>query len=324
MTVHWAAVTVFTARALRVVRCKRPARPLAVALTLLISAALATAARAATELDPERVSWSELSYSARKLVFSATTEVSLTRLPEPVDTSAFAEPPQGLGLMPGGDNHWLIALQTSALGLATTNRLWLSGDDAQAFQRDQLDRGGRARYRAYRFAESGVFSLTRRPQKGEAGLPHRDWSDTRERFTHYPSWAGDDLTVSDPSSLFYLIAVSHLEETGDRIQIPIFSRGDLLLMELTVTGSRNTEVAYTRLSSGGERQQVRGKVRALRVSADAIHLDPDSEESEMEFLGLRGDVTLLVDPTTRIILQVSGELPIAGNIEIKLQRALMR
>ena len=114
-----------------------------------------------------------------------------------------------------------------------------------------------------------------------------------------------------------------LDDAGDKIQVPVFSRNHLILVEVTVEGVGKARVDYVETSPSGKRK-VKKTVEALRLKIDSRHLDPDSDEGDFEFLGLRGDVEILLDKTTRVPLQVSGRVPVAGSVHIRLQRVVLK
>ncbi len=269
--------------------------------------------------DPSRVGWTEAAYRAKKMGFSANTEVKLETLQATAVASELITSSEGQAVGAEGDELVVVSMRTRGLGQNSLARLFLQPGDGTILQRDQVDSGKKKRYRAYRYTAEGVYRLTRRPKSGEESQPDTSWSERDEHYDAYPSWAGDDLVVTEPGAIFYLAAAAALEKTGDVFQCPAYSRNKLLLVELKVLGSENIKVDY---SVGGKR--VKKTVSALRISIDASHLDPGSDESNMEFLGLRGDVELFLDPESRVPLAVTGRVPVAGKVTVRLQSVVLK
>jgi len=273
-------------------------------------------------LDPSRVGWSELSYRAKKFIFSAGTELVLSSVPSAQAAAELFTPETGEPRLLGSEGATLLSMETKGLGEDSVTRLWLNPADATALQRDQHSRGKRKRWRAYRYMSDGVASVTHYPTAGEEGQPREAWSDRSTGMFEYPEWLGDGALVTEPAAIFFVAAAAALDNVGDRIQVPVFSKNKLLLVELEVEGTERLKANYTERSSSGERR-VSGRVDAIRVSIDSRALGPEAEEGDFEFLGLRGDVEMWIDPTTRAPIQISGRVPVAGKANVRLQRAVI-
>jgi hypothetical protein len=62
----------------------------------------------------------------------------------------------------------------------------------------------------------------------------------------------------------------------------------------------------------------RGKVRPLRLSLQGLPVPGGDPEDDLELLGLRGRLELLLDPATRAPLQLSGDVKIVGTVTLHL------
>ena len=51
-----------------------------------------------------------------------------------------------------------------------------------------------------------------------------------------------------------------------------------------------------------------------------VAIDP-AADGDFEFLGLKGDIDLYLDPKTRVLVQISGSLDIVGYTDILLRSA---
>ena len=50
---------------------------------------------------------------------------------------------------------------------------------------------------------------------------------------------------------------------------------------------------------------------------NAIPVDPAGAD-EFDFLGLKGDIDLYLDPDNRVLVQISGKADVIGHTDIKL------
>jgi hypothetical protein len=273
------------------------------------------------ELDAERLEWSSFALRARRMGMSFHVRVGAELVDAREAASGFVTRPEGLE--PRGDELVLTTLETRGMGNQSTTRLWTEPDDAVALQRTQRDGGRRHRLRINRYERGGVLSIRRAPLAGEDTKPPEEWGEVSETESPFPDWAGDGLEVSEPSVLLYVLAVAELEEVGDRVQLPVFSRGELLLVDLLVTGTERSRVELA-VTSGGETRDVREQVELVEILIDGSHLGPESEEGDFEFLGMRGDVTVLLHPEYRVPIEVSGRVPRAGRVRVRLRELELR
>jgi hypothetical protein len=294
------------------------------ATTLLAS--LAPTARAEVmeleNLDTSRVRWSKLTYRAKKLTFSAGTELELSSVAAAQAKELLVTPESGAPRAPAATGVTLLKMETSGMGQDSLTQLWINPGDATALQRDQHDRGKRKRWRAYRYLDDGVASVTHRPASGEESGSPEAWSDRSTGLFEYPEWLGDGALITEPAAIFFIASAAKLDKAGDSIQVPVFTKNKLLLVELKVEGSDQLRANYTEVSSSGERQ-VSGRVDTVRILLDSRRLGPESTEGDFEFLGLRGDVEMWLDKKTRVPIQISGRVPVAGKANVRLQRAVI-
>jgi hypothetical protein len=289
--------------------------------SLVLILVLGLAAPLQGQLRPAAVPWTSLEFGARKMGFSMTANLALGSSAAASAPSLVA-PGEGTPLQPTGTVESL-RMRTSFVGRNSDATTLFDPTTARAFQQVQIDSGKRQRFRVNRYCEQGVFTLRRTPEKGEEKLPHERWTKASQNWEEYPAWAGEDLLVADASTLFYVAAAAPLARPGDRHQVPVLAKGNLILVELTVLGTQSVKVDYESVA-GGTGSRVKRAVDALRVSLDAQHLDPDSTEGDLELMGLQGDVELLLDPETRLPLEFSGRVPVAGKVTVRLVRAEVR
>ena len=290
----------------------------ALGLTLLLTSLITRPGRAAA-LNPDGVGWSEIRMTATKLMLTAEATLAWRVLPGsqvlpglmPVSGMGFA------GLLPGKEAVELI-YDTRVLGRNSRLTLLMDPFSGAALQRTQHNQNGKQRWRCYRFGVAGAYQRSREPaSEQEKTLPPADWTRTGEDLRAYPVPPGTQPVV-EPTGLLYAIAAAPLTRTGDTLEVLVFRRRDTQTVHIEVLTPRTIEVDYLEQSRGGSVRRV-GKVEALRLSLVGLPLPGASEdEDELELLGLRGKLELLLDPITRAPLQLSGQVKVLGTLTLRL------
>jgi len=278
---------------------------------------------AAGELASERIPWRELRFEGSKFGISLTAKLSLEMVPASLAAGELLPSERTPGIAPAGAQVVTLRLDSEFLGRRSAVELWVDPGTAAALQRIQTESGKRQRVKSERYGERGITGVRHRPAKGEEGSPPERWSDLRHGFDEYPAWAGQNLRISDPAALFYVVAAAALEKPGDRLQLPLFSDGDLLSLEVKVVERLRVDVDYV-LTQGGSSRHRRESVDALRLSLDARTLGPGAMQHSFELAGLSGDVEMLFDPRARVPLELSGRVPWVGRVAIDLRRVVER
>jgi hypothetical protein len=96
-----------------------------------------------------------------------------------------------------------------------------------------------------------------------------------------------------------------------------------MLVELTVAGREKIKVDYIQESNGRE-IRIKRSVPAIKILVDAQPLDPDSEEADLRFLHLKGNIAIYLDPELRVPLRISGRVPFAGMAHVRIRRVVLK
>ena len=271
------------------------------------------------QLDLSRLRWTELDYKAKKAILTATSELRL----QPADATEMAQNlvlAEGQrDLPPAGDDLLLLTLRSKMLGRVSNVRLWLDSSNARSYQRDELSSGSRSRFRAYRPMGEGVQRTTLRPAPGEKNRPYGEWSEREERFIAYPAEAPERI-VSEALALFVVVSTASLNASGDAVTLPVFLKDRVVEVRLEVLEKHELEVSFDQ-TKAGETQEITGTRPALRIAVSAV-VPEGAEDSKIELLGLEGDIVMTIDAESRVPLQISGKIPIAGPVDVKLTRVV--
>ena len=272
-------------------------------------------------LDPSRVSWTQARFKASKLFVSTKTTVDLKKIsgPEVASTLIASGKPQDLKL--AGSDGLYMKLHAKYWGRDVVTRSWIEPDNAQALQRLTTESEDRQRYKFYRFTDSGVFRVRKKPRDNEEDLSAEKWTDVSDRFYDYPAGGGNRPVVTLPIGIFYVLATAELNAPGDKIEVPVFSTKYFNLVTITVEGTTRFKADYKETSASGRRNKVNNRVDALRISLRPRVIG--TGEIDFYFLGLKGDVDVVLDKKHRVPLQLNGEVEKVGDLEINLDRLVL-
>lgn len=277
---------------------------------------LYTSTATATELDPGRVSWRAIRLQAHKFGLTATTNVSL-ELPGPAaPRPALMETP---GAIPAGAELAHLNYRTSVIGQHFDTTLWLDAQTGAALQYENLRTGFSHRYRAMRFADVGAYLWTRRPVGAEAKKPQDQWSDRSQGLRPFPT-AAQGHVVTDPIGLLYIVAAADLNAPGDEVQTLALTGRQVSNIRLRVSKPAITAADFT-VTNGAVRQRCRGKWPTITVLMSVSPIAGGNPN--FDFLGLRSDIQIFLEPVSRLPLALSGRAKLVGNLTIKLQQAVL-
>jgi len=295
-----------------------PLLPVALLALSALAPGTALAGAAGEVLDPARVGWSEIRMTASKLFLTAEARLTLRTVAGTAVQPDLLAVPTGpfTPLLPGAE---VLEVLYDARGAGRVSRLTLLMDprSGAAFQRTQHDQQGKQRFRTYRFGTEGAYHRTFWPaDASEKSLPPARWTETSEGLRAYPEPPGRRPVV-EPTGLLYAVAAAALDEPGDTVDLLIFRRRDTQVVRVEVLPPREVSVQYDELWAKGAVQRT-GQVRPLRLALQGLPVPGADPDEEMELLGLRGRLELLLDPATRAPLQLSGNVKIVGTVTFRL------
>lgn len=276
--------------------------------------------------DAGRVGWSRLEFRASKLLLTASSVVEIGTESSAEARTDWLQPVRGTPLMPTGSEVVRLELDSQLLGKTSELDLWVDPSTGAAFQRTQSEVGKKVRHhrhRSLRFTHTGVSSATYRANDATVDKPFDQWTLT-ESFATYPKNLSPQDAVSEPSVLFYLLAVAQLDDPGDQVSTHVFSKGQVMRVTLVVEERTRMRVDYVVSGAASESEQrVEGRQEALRIRLDSRPLIDGDSETDFEFLGLKGDVEIFLDRQGRFPLQISGRIKRLGRGHVRLRRVVL-
>ncbi|MEQ1802361.1 MAG: hypothetical protein ABL989_10590 [Gammaproteobacteria bacterium] len=280
--------------------------------------AVAAPTASAAAFDPSRVGWSEIRMTASKLFITAEARLTLRTVPGAAVVPDLLAVPAGqfTPLVPDTD---VMELLYDTRGAGRVSRLTLLMDprSGAALQRTQHDQQGKQRLRTYRFGVEGAYQRTFWPANAaEKALMPARWTETTEGLRAYPIPPAGRPVV-EPTGLLYAVAAASLDKPGDALEVLVFRRRDTQVVRIEVLPPKDVSVRYDELWPKGAVQRS-GKVRPLRLSLQGLPVPGSDPDEDLELLGLRGRLELLLDPATRAPLQLSGNVKIVGSVTLRL------
>jgi hypothetical protein len=291
------------------------------ALLALLLAGGVSAAQAGP-YDADRPGWRSLELSAAKFLLRANTRVEARLQSSAQIADSLRDTPVGRPVPPP-EVVLELTHSTTGLGRESLTTLWLDPWTGAALQRTQQDSGSDPRLRTYRFTDIGAYHYTRWPATpAEQALPPAQWSRIEEGLRKYdaPGLVGP---VTEPNGLLWLAAAAELLKPGDQVQIHAYSRRHLHRVTIEAAAWRSIRVDHEERSPAGS-QRRRGTVQALVLRIRGSPLDPAADAEDFELLGLRGDLELLLDPRTRVPLELHGRVRVVGQLTVRLNRVTLR
>jgi hypothetical protein len=268
-------------------------------------------------LDPSRVKWTSLDYKTYILFFSMNVKAELKQISQASSKAALLTPKQGEGTMPLADPTYRIDLDTKIMGRKSFISLWFD-PNGNAFQRTQTDTGSKKRLKTYRITKNGYYSRQAKPKEQEQDLPPNQWTDIGEGKNIFNKLPPVGTTIVEPTALYYLVSASSLNKPGDKFQKYMFTKHGIYQLNLQAVDYEKIEVNFKSQQNGNKTTTKNDEYKTLHIRMNAVPIDPAGAD-DFDFLGLKGDIDLYIDPASRVLVQISGDAAIIGYTDIKLQ-----
>ena len=118
--------------------------------------------------------------------------------------------------------------------------------------------------------------------------------------------------------LVYIASTAEQLDNDKPLFLCIFGKRQLFQVQLKSAGLENVQVDYVQ-KKGGTEQRRQGEIKAQKITLKSSPLKSNLEKEEnFSFLGFQNDIVFFIDPTSKLPLQVNGEIPKAGNASLKL------
>lgn len=264
--------------------------------------------------------WQELVFAKSYLWVDASARVSL----EAVPTSTQWPIPKDKPIVPlratGSQILWKLDTSSSVATNREQVSALLNPADLRVLQRSRSSYGKQQRLKTYQYFAGNLLRSRQEPAPGEEALPSRRWTHITQQLLPYPAELAGGAPLTSVNSLLVALSLAPLAKPGDVWKIPVHTDLDFYRVEFRVSGREEIPVNF-KLTSGASSRQVAETRSALVVQLRPVLLGKNSANDPFEFMGMTGDISILLDPVSRLPLQLRGVAPRMGNAAIDLTQA---
>ena len=294
-------------------------RPLA-AVLLVLAGVRPSATRAAeppdVSLDPARVAWRALYYTAHKMGISASIAVRMG----------------GPGVPEGRSGGGEAAVAGDGIVLESTThlpgRVFLAREEVDPVQARALsivdtETGAKNHRKTYTLTTRGFFlDLLEPASRAQAAKPPERWTQATRSFTGYPRALPPAAPITGPIGLLYAMSAAPLKAPGDAFTVHVLVQTNVERVTVQVESVETVALDF-RETSGGVERAVVGPISALRLVVRSRPVDP-AATSAFRIFGLGGDVELLWDPARHLPVEIAGSVRVLGRVKVHLASVTMR
>ncbi len=282
------------------------------------------------KLDPKQLSWTRLSYKIKTFSADVNVQVQMELLPAAEVESVLIKSSQGVPISTRCPDPGRLTVHYGVDSIfrppvKTLNQVWFNPKDATALGRIRLRRGDEDFKKVYRFTEQGVFRHQREPKDAQELLEQPDrWTDVQESFYAYNPVQLGCPNVTERLVLIYIVSAAELSESMQPLSFCVFGRRQLFHVRLKPDGFQSLKVDFLEKKQQSAIRR-RGEVQALKITLETQPLASDLKKVEdFSFLGFQEDITLFIDPLSKLPIQISGHISMVGNVTIRLNEVQMR
>jgi len=279
----------------------------------------------ADALNSEQIPWRHLSYTVENFLGKVTTDVRFEIGPAEEAAKLLIPVPRGCAFQTSGSAVFAITVQSVIDPLFGQNdnlktQSWYNPQEATVLQRIRLRQGEEIWQKTYRFTPNGVWRLRKKPNDSpETKLPLEQWTNSEESFYPYALSSAECTHIVEPLILLCLVSAIDLESRNGPLTLCVFNKKQLHQVQIHKAGVQRLVVDYRQNLKQGEVRR-KGEIEAVKYSFKTRSLAGKGKKPEpFSFLGLKGDFDVFVDKSSRIPVQVSGEIPGFGTVDIKLR-----
>ena len=275
---------------------------------------------------PTPLPWHSLELHDSGVAASVTTRIDLRKLSAADVRATLVEVPKPMS--PTAVSSRIVEIEIDSMahlllgaGIETRNRLWFNEDDGLPLQLTRIRQGRNPSSKLYRFGSNRVYRLSKKPDnKAETGQPPEHWSQISESFYPLPGADGECPSVLESSQLFYLLSSPHYEISETPAELCVFSRQHVYRLGVRIMGREQLDVDYLQVTAGQE-TRIRRTMEVLNVALTSRPVEDTSGGVEpFSFLGLQGEIHLLLSDPGRVPLRVRGQVPGFGDIDLELKK----
>ena len=281
-------------------------------------------------LDANQVPWTSLFYQTRSFIVDVDVDVHLESLSADEVNAALIKAQQGDAVQVPGQGAYKLTNNILVDSIVQppvkiANHIWFDPKDATALGRMRLRQGEDDFKKIYRFTRQGVFRHRIEPKdQKEAGKDPEKWTDVRDTFYAYDLDQLGCANVSERLLLIYISSALEKFENNKPLLLCVFAKRQLFQVQLKSVGLQSVKIDYIEKDKQAEHHR-KDEVEAHKILLESQPLKSDLPKVEnFSFLGFHKNITFFIHPTSKLPLQISGEMPRAGKVTVKLHKVQLR
>ena len=249
------------------------------------------------QASPQLPVWQGLAFEQRTLWATAQSVISVDEVPDQAGV-------------------WSLTASSSVARNSEEVIVNFRADSGRVIDRKRLSRGRDQRVKIFQYGERSVVRERRDPA-GKPELPQSEWQLKSHREIPYPG--NPDQPPITASYALVVLADRFRQSTDTSAQYVVLT--DLNFYRVTLSRGDSTEVKVDYQLEG------KGRIRGER-KADVIQITAEPEgtpedKPDFSLLGLSGEVSLLFDQESGLLLQLQGRAPRIGKTSISLTAATL-
>ena len=242
--------------------------------------------------------WQTLEFEQKALWATAKSRIELVAAPQ----------------HPG---QWLLSANSSVVSNSEEVHLRLLATSGQLVSRSRLSRGKNQRLKTYDYRPQYILRERRAPGP-DPGQAAALWPLQSTKEVAYP----DDLGAKVLTDAYALLLLAQRFGDTQTNSHQVAVHTDLNFYQVSLSRGQDTaiEVNYQLAGQG----QVDGTRKARVIKLKVTALGQARDKADFRLLGLNGDIELLFDIESGLLLQLRGTAPRIGSSRISLKSATLR
>lgn len=279
--------------------------PIIFAAVLTVAASLATAPARTEPCVPSLPDWQVLDFEQKAFMVTAHSTVEIIALKQTADHS--------------DEQRWQLSAASSVANNAEDVVLELAASDGRTLRRSRLSQGRKdQRFKSYEFLPAQLLRERRDPPP-KTTLPPVEWPLSSSKRVAYPKLpAGAVITDA-----YALLLLAHRFQSSAEESAEIVVNTDINFYRVVMRHSDNPAIEVNYRQTGAEKATT-GKRATRGVKLSISPIGTEEGKPDFSLLGLSGDMTLLFDRETGLLLQLRGTAPRVGDAEINLRSVTLR
>ncbi|MCP4897430.1 MAG: hypothetical protein GY906_10700 [bacterium] len=291
-----------------------------------VAAGLSLRAEATAE-DPSRgeISWHEVELRANKFFVSATSKLSVTEGLSAAEVDIVADVPEGEPVAQVGEKLTKVVVESRLpFGKREHAEVWIDEESNAVLQIEKLVTGRSPYWKRFRSIHAGYFIWRAAPGENQNGLNPDEWTRRSEKSEILSGYPDGEVATTDTYALIYrLVQAAGIPPTQPEETILTAGKTGWFRVSMTDQGIQERRANFTR-TVGDVQEQVEGQVK---VKAFTLHAEPvggEEQKQDLELLGLRDNITLYLDITSGLPIELEGHAKSIGRVRMRLRSAVMR